>query len=294
MPAIHLPRLRQQVEALVPYYASPEKFLRGLRDMFEFYGDHTRRSGEQSEKPTALPVANLPPPVLRQILLQMVPYAENAPHTILVLARTLWKQPVLEYRLLAAQLLGKLPIQESEDVYNLVHGWTVANHEEILLNALATSSLETIQKEDPGGLIERIEGWLYPVEAEEEASGDGEGDDLLAVELSPIERRSLTKLGLIALLPYVKDYSYQNLPKIYTLLKPLMRQSEKVLRPYLLDLLRPLARRSPQEIAFILRTELDENRTANIAWLGRRLLSDLPDEHQTRLREILFPQDIDN
>ena len=201
MPAIHLPHLRRQVEALAPYYANPEKFLRGLRDIFEFYGDHTRRSGEQSEKPTALPVANLPPPVLRQILLQMAPYAENAPHTILVLARTLWKQPTLEYRVLAAQLLGKLPIQESEDIYNLVHGWAMANHEEILLNALATSSLETIQKEDPEGLIDKIEGWLYPDEEVEEAGGDEEGDDPPAPERSPIERRNLTKLGLIALLP---------------------------------------------------------------------------------------------
>lgn len=290
MPAIHLPRLRQQVEELVEYYADPEKFLRELGDLFEFYGDHTRRSSQESQKPTALPVVNVPAPVLRQLLLQLTPYAENAPHTILVLARTFWKQPVLEYRLLAAQLLGKLPIQEQEEVYRLVDSWTLQNHEEAVLTAIATSSLETIQKEDPAGLMEKIENWLYPTE-EEEKEPDGEEQSAPKKELSPVERRSQIKLGLIALQPFVNDYTYQNLPRIYNLLKPLMRQSEKVLRPYLLDLLRPLARRSPQEVAYILRTELTESRTANVAWLGRRILPNLPPEHQTRLRAILFPQD---
>ncbi len=290
MPAIHLPRLRQQVEELVEYYADPEKFLRELGDLFEFYGDHTRRSSQESQKPTALPVVNVPAPVLRQLLLQLTPYAENAPHTILVLARTFWKQPVLEYRLLAAQLLGKLPIQEQEEVYHLVDSWTLQNHEEAVLTAIATSSLETIQKEDPAGLMEKIENWLYPTE-EEEKEPDGEEQSAPKKELSPVERRSQIKLGLIALQPFVNDYTYQNLPRIYNLLKPLMRQSEKVLRPYLLDLLRPLARRSPQEVAYILRTELTESRTANVAWLGRRILPNLPPEHQTRLRAILFPQD---
>lgn len=284
MPAIHLPRLRQQVAELVEYYAEPEKFLREMGDLFEFYGDHTRRPSEKTQKPTTLPEANVPPPVLRQVILELTPYAENAPHAVLVLARTLWQQRVLEYRQLATQLLGKLPLSYSADTYALVHAWMLENHEEVLLESLSMHSLETIQREDPAGLLEKIETWISDEEPEEE------DQDPPAKKLSVNEQRSQVKLGLLALRTYVRDQDFQNLPRIYALVKPMMRQSPRVMRPYLLDLLRPLARRSPQEVAYILRTELDGEDTANIAWLARRLLPELPPEHQERLRARLFPQ----
>lgn len=284
MPAIHLPRLRQQVSELVQYYAEPDKFMRELGDLFAFYGDHTRRPSQQTQKSTTLPEANVPPPVIRQIILELTPYAETAPHAVVALARTLWQKAVLEYRQLAAQLVGKLPLSHTADTYALVYAWMLENHEEVLLESLSTHSLETIQREDPAGLLEKIETWLSD-EPEEQ-----EGQEPPGKKLSANEKHSQVKLGLLALRPFVRDQNFQNLPRIYALLKPMMRQSPKVMRPYLLDLLRPLARRSPQEVAFILRTELEASSTANIGWLARRILPELPPEHQERLRQYLFPQ----
>lgn len=288
MPAIHLPRLRQQVEALVQYYAEPEKFLRELGDLFEFYGDHTRRTTEKTQKPITLSEMNVPLPVLRQIVLELTPYAENAPHAVMVLVRMLWQKSVMEYRQLAAQLLGKLPLSYAGDVLTQVQTWMLENHEEVLLDSLSTHSLETLQREAPADLLETIEGWLSDKQAVEEEQ------DPPARELTPAEKRTQVKLGLLALRPFVRDQSFQNLPRLYSLLKPMMRTSSKAMRPYLLDLLRPLARRSPQEVAFILRTELDGEDTANVAWLARRLLPELPPEHQKRLRQRLFPQGSEN
>lgn len=284
MPAIHLPRLRQQVAELVEYYSEPERFLRELGDLFEFYGDHTRRPSKETQKPTTIPELNVPPPVLRQVILELIPYAENAPHAVLVLASTLWQQRALEYRLLATQLLGKLPLSYAVDTYTLVHAWMLENHEEVLLESLSTHSLETIQQEDPAGLLEKIETWISDEQPEEEDQDPPEK------KLTANEKRSQVKLGLLALRPFVRDQSFQNLPRIYTMIKPMMRQSPRVMRPYLVDLLRPLARRSPQEIAYILRTELDGEDSANVAWLARRLLPEFPPEHQERLRQRLFPQ----
>jgi len=284
MPAIHLPRLRQQVDGLVQYYAEPEKFLREMGDLFDFYGDHTRRPSQKTQKPITLPEVHVAPPVLRQIVLDLTPYAENAPHAVLVLARMLWNKAVLEYRQLAAQLVGKLPLSYSGDVYKLVQAWALENHEEVLLDSLSSQSLETLQREDPAGLLETIETWLS-----DEPEGE-EAQEPPARKLTPAEKRTQVKLGLMALRPFVRDQNFQNLPRIYALLKPMMRTSPKVMRPYLLDLLRPLTRRSPQEVAFILRTELEGEDTANVAWLARRLLPELPPEHQERLRQRLFPQ----
>lgn len=284
MPAIHLPRLRQQVAELVLNYADPEKFLRELRDLFAYYGDRTKRVSQHSLKTTALPTGYVPQPVLRQIVLQLIPYAENVPHAVLVLARSLWNQPRLEHRQLASMLLGKLPVNSSNEVLALIPTWCQQNHEESILVSLATHSLEKIQKEAPDLLLEHVEKWLYPAE------------DTPQGETPPEQKTSrggllnLQKLGLTALVPLVSSPGFMNLPKTYNLLKPFLRQAPNVLRPYLIDLLRPLARRSPQEIAYILSTELTQNPNKQIVWLARRTLDDLPPENQARLKALIFPQ----
>ena len=283
MPAIHLPRLRQQVGELVQNYADPDKFLRELQDLFAFYGDHTKRVRQRTMKTTALPTENVPPPVLRQIVLQLLPYAENAPHAVLVLARSLWGFAHLEHRLLAAMLLGKLPLNYSKDVLLLVPQWCRQNHEESILISLATHSLENIQKEDPDMLLEHIETWLYPPKDPPEEDKQSKKPDLVAL-------LNMQKLGLSAMVPMVGSTTFVNLPKVYSLLKPMMREATAVLRPYLVDVLHPLARRSPQEVAFILQKELSSSPNKHLNWLARRILDDLPPENQARLRTLIFPQ----
>jgi hypothetical protein len=288
MPAIHLPRLRQQVSELVQNYADPDKFLRKLQDLFAFYGDHTKRVRQRTMKTTGLPAENVPPPVLRQIVLQLLPYAENAPHAVLVLSRSLWSFAHLEHRLLAARLLGKLPLNYSKDILLLVPQWCLQNHEESILVSLATHSLEKIQKEDPEMLLGQIETWLYP--PKETPQGEAEHNK----KTDTLAQLNLQKLGLSAMLPMVGSQDFVNLPKIYSLLKPMLREATAVLRPYLVDVLRPLARRSPQEVAFILRTELIASPNKHLIWLARRTLDDLPPEHQAPLRALIFPQSKEN
>lgn len=271
MPAIHLPRLQQQVEALSEHYADAEKFSRQLRDLFTYYGDKTRRPSEQARKAPRLPAENVPAPVLRQVVAELTPYAENTPHAILNLCRGLWQHPILEYRLLAAMLLGKAAISHAEETLNLVQAWNLENKEEQVLQTLAASSLGTVRQEDADQLLTRIQDWLAPAEK-----------DFRSAEIT-----NLQKLGLSALLPFVEDPNFENLPRIYALITPLLRQSPRVLRPYLLDLLIPLARRSPQEVAYLLRTELGANPTEQLKWLGRRTLPALPENNQTRLRPMV-------
>lgn len=284
MPAIHLPRLRQQVSELVQNYADPEKFLRELRDLFAFYGDHTKRVSQRTLKTTSLPTENVPQPVLRQIILQLIPYAENAPHAVMVLSRRLWSYAHLEHRQLAAMLLGKLPLNYADEILLLVPNWCQQNHEESILVNLATHSLEKIQKEAPEKLLEYIETWLYPAPPK-----TGEETEP-AQKPNPTALLNLQKLGLSALLPLVSSLTFVNLPRVYSLLKPMLREATTLLRPYLIDLLRPLARRSPQEVTYILRTELNASPNKHLVWLARRTMEDLPPEHQVRLRPLIFPK----
>jgi len=285
MPAIHPPRLRQQVSELVQNYADPEKFLRKLRELFAFYGDQTKRISPRSPKTTGLPSAYVPKPVLRQIMLQLTPYAENVPHAVLVLARSLWEQPQLEHRELATLLLGKLPLNYSNEVLSLIPKWCRQNHEETILVSLATNSLEIIQKEDPDLMLIHIERWLYP---EPDSSED---EPPQAQKPTPASELNLHKLAITALVPLASSPSFVNLPKVYNLLKPKLSDAPSTMRPYLLDLLRPLARRSPQEVAYILRTQLAQSPSSkHLIWLARRTLAELPAEHQANLKSMIFPR----
>ena len=285
MPAIHPPRLRQQVSELIQNYADPEKFLRKLRDLFTFYGDQTKRVSPRSMKTTGLPSAHVPKPVLRQVVLQLTPYAENVPHAVLVLSRSLWDQPQLEHRELATLLLGKLPLNYSNEVLSLIPKWCRQNHEETILVSLATNSLEKIQKEDPDLMLSHIEAWLYP-------EPDSSEEELPSSQKpTPAAELNLHKLAITALIPMAKSPSFVNLPKVYNLLKPMLSEAPSTMRPYLLDLLRPLARRSPQEVAYILRTELTVSPSSkHLIWLARRTMDMLPAEHQGNLRSLIFPQ----
>jgi hypothetical protein len=285
MPAIHPPKLQQQVSELVQNYADPEKFLRKLQDLFAFYGDQTKRVSPRSMKTTGLPSAHVPKPVLRQVMLQLTPYAENIPHAVLVLARSLWEQPQLEHRELATLLLGKLPLNYSNEVLSLVPKWCLQNHEESILISLATNSLEKIQKEDPDQLLGHIERWLYPEpESSEEVSPQ-------AQKPTPAAELNMHKLAITALVPLANAPSFVNLPKVYNLLKPKLAEAPNTLRPYLLDLLRPLARRSPQEITYILRTELSQTpANKHLIWLARRTMDELPAEQQAKLKSLIYPQ----
>jgi len=285
MPAIHPPKLQQQVSELVQNYADPEKFLRKLQDLFAFYGDQTKRVSPRSMKTTGLPSAHVPKPVLRQVMLQLTPYAENIPHAVLVLARSLWEQPQLEHRELATLLLGKLTLNYSNEVLSLVPKWCLQNHEESILISLATNSLEKIQKEDPDQLLGHIERWLYP---EPDSS---EEDSPQAQKPTPAAELNLHKLAITALVPLANAPSFVNLPKVYNLLKPKLAEAPNTLRPYLLDLLRPLARRSPQEITYILRTELSQTpANKHLIWLARRTMDELPAEQQAKLKSLIYPQ----
>lgn len=296
MTAIHPPRLKKQVAELVLAYAEPELFQRKLRDLFDFYGDRTRRTGKKSAKPTGLPSVNLPAPVIRQIVMQLTPYAETAPQAVLALARTLWAVPQLEHRQLAAQLLGKIPLDDAQQVLTLITVWCMQNFEDSVLANMSAHGLALIQKEDPALLLDSIQGWMdppepIPTDEEEEEEFVPKKDRPSLLPDTPVAALNLQKLALTALLPLVRDPKFENLPRVYTILGPVLQTAPKTLRPYLLDVLKLLAVRSPQEITFILKKHLTDAPTNHTKWLARRAIPSLPEEYQKRLYSLVFTKE---
>ncbi len=260
MPAITLARLRQQTAVLAGQFGQPASFVRGLQELLEFYADRTQRPGQAGAPPPLLKTYRVPAPVLRQLKLELGPLAEAQPEQALRLADALWEQPSLELRLLAATLLGQVPLTDPELILETALSWCRSGIEERILSAVIKDGLRRFRMESPAWLVEHLQGWL------------SEGD---------IQTQ---QLGLRTLRPLLDEPGFENLPVFFRLLSPFMRTTPAPLRPDLLVLLENLARRSPQETAFFLRQNLDMPSNEFTAWLTRQCLHAFPQEVQSSLR----------
>lgn len=263
MPAIQPARLRQQAALLVEQFDQPDAFIRSLHHLLDFYADRTHHPGQAGEPPPLLSAYNVRPPVLRQVLLELTPLAQENPDAALRLCDALWAQPYLEMHLLSAGLLGQLPIEPPVAVMDRVQAWAEQEKDARLITILFDQGMGRLRKESPQLVLQRVEKWLADTEP------------------------FIQQLGLRVLLPLAEDPDYQNLPVIFHLIYPLARSIPSGLRPELLDVLAALARRSPQETAYFLRQTWLAIQSPDTAWLIRQSLPAFPTNIQESLRRAL-------
>lgn len=264
MPAIQLARLKIQSAELVSHFYDPAAFLRALHDLLEFYADRTRKPGQSGKPPPLIKSYNVPRPVLRQVKTDLSPYVVTDKDPAFTLCDTLWAEPYLESRLLAIDLLGMIPPDPPDEILERVNLWATSKIEDRLLNALVDEGLKAVSKNNPELILSQVEEWLT-----------SEGD---------LSRR----MGMKAISMMLEDRDFENLPKLFRLLAPLIRVSPSQLRPDLLDVMQSLAKVSPNETAFFLRQNLsvvDDN--TSTAWLIRNSVQYFPAEIQTSLRTAL-------
>ena len=263
MPAINLPRLRQQAAELAGLFDQPEAFLRSLNDLLDLYADRVHRFGQAGEPPPLIKAYHVPPPMLRQLALELNPYAAQDAARTLALCDLLWEEPMLEPRLLAAILLGQAPLTPVDLIAERVQRWAQPISEDRLINALVQHGLSRVSREQPQRLLQESSEWL--------TSGD----------------TSLERLGLRALSLLVSAPNFDNLPAVLHQLTPFVRTAPFPIRADIIDLLIALARRSPRETAYSLRQTLEAPDHPETAWFIRQTMNYFPAETQASLRTAL-------
>lgn len=260
MPAIQPARLKLQTAELLDKAADPQVFTRAALALLEQYSDRTYRPGQVGEEPPLLPAFFVPKPVLREILKELRSFAVAHRDAALHLADALWAQPYFESHYLAACLLGLIPPNPPEVILKRVEAWTKPPTEIRLVEILAMDGLARVRTELPDDHLLAIKTWL--------ASRD----------------IALCRLGLKCLLSVVSSPSFEDLPSIFKLLTPPMREAPAALRPYLSEVVVSLVRRSPHETAYYLSQNLVfETQDLNTRWIIRRSLKYFPLELQTDL-----------
>ena len=248
---------------LAEHFDQPPAYLRSLHHLLDFYSDRARRPGQSGMPSPLIDAYNVRPPVLRQILQELAPLAQENPEQGLALCDALWREPVLEFRTLAAMYLGQIPTHPPRAITDRAKSWITPDLEPYLVEIILTHALSRLRQERPAVLTRLFQEWIE----------------------SPDE--FYQQLGLQALLPLIRDRQFENLPVFFRMVQALARRSPSVLKPDLLDVLEALAERSPTETAFFLRQTLETPDALDTPWFTRQLLHAFPVETQGSLRDAL-------
>lgn len=261
MAAIDLLRLRQQVARLSEFFFLPDEFVHQLHEVLEGYLNRTRRRA-LNVAPTTLTSYYTPPAVMRAIEQALSDLAASYPTYALELADRLWEEEVLEMRQLAAFLLGRIPPQV-EPLLARVTAWSKQVRDEPLRAKLLDFSLARLRQESPLHFLTLIGEWLHP------------------------QRPRLWAEGLQALIPLLQDERFENLPPVFTLLRPVLEAAPATLQPEIAAVLRLLFQRAPQETVFTFRRWLEENPNTELLRGLRRTFFSLSPPAQELLRGLL-------
>lgn len=261
MPAIQPIRLKNQAAGLAEKLTTPAAFVRGLRDLLEEYADHTHHRGQAGEPAPLLSSFKTPPQVLRQVWLEVQPLISIHPQEALALCDVLWRQPTIEHRIMAVDILGHLSSHSQAEVINRVQLWAREAIEDHLVDTLLEHGLTRLRRQSSPAVVALIEHWLT-------------NQDLADKQL-----------GLRLLHSLAGDASYTDLPALFRLLTPHLRVAAPPLRPEIISILNTLIHRSAPEVAYLLRQNLAATDNPDTAWLVRQVISEFPLHLQEGLRQ---------
>ncbi len=265
MPAIDLARLRKQANRLADFFFLPDEFMKHLREMLEFYVNHTLRTVENVAPGSNLKTYRTPTAVITQIENELRAAAEANPEFALELADALWDEGALETRLLAAYLLGRIPPHEERLLPRLTV-WSRQVRDPHVRSALLSTSLTRMRKETPEQFLNLVREYLHPA------------------------RTASWSNGMQALLPMIADTSYANLPPILDIVEPIIEEAPAVLQNELTDLIVALYRASSSETTFMLKHILSNTENPMTVVTMRRIVTSFPPLLQNELRDLLRPQ----
>jgi hypothetical protein len=264
MPAVSLPRLKEQIAQLAGHFDQPEGFHKRLLALFDLYSDRSYRPGQAIRPRPLVQTLYVPALVLGTLNQELGRWAREKPDAALAAAEMLWQDTMLEMRQTAAALLGQIPVQPPEPVLERLLRWADPEIDPQILETLMLQGGVRLRQEHPERWLMLVEHWL----------------DMNAAEMQAV--------GLKSLLPLLQDRGFENLPRIYRILDPLVHTAPNALLPDLQKNIDVLARRSPAETAYFLRQMLSVSENSGTIRLVRRTLPTFPEEQQASLRKALL------
>jgi len=263
MPAIRIEHLNQQIDRVIADFKYPDRCIRNIIDLCEYYSNRIRKHGQSGEPKPIINQFNIPKPVLRQLIQALPSIASEHPAQTIILIDKLWNKQIFEFQLIACSLLGTLPIENEAHVIQTINIWMEKNIDRQVEIAISEVGLSNIREYAPSQLLSYIEKWLN------------------------IDDMKQKRLALLALLPIIKNQKKDFLPAIYSMIKPYIRNIPDTIKFDVLNVIETLSERSPLETAFLLKSNLKLFNKYHTAWLIRQSIHHFPNNIQEELRSEL-------
>jgi len=243
MPAVDPRRLRFQMDELMEFFESPVQFHQHLQGLFSLYANRALRLGDSVPTQPLMPVYNLPQPVIRQLQIDLDRKIKDNPQAALALADELWHDSHMEVKQTAIRILGAVHIDEPEPILSRLSQWMSPELDKNLTNLLFSTGTHQLQN-------------LFPEDWER-----------FIISLLEKKQAEWIALGVKGLSEGMENPNFQNLPAIFRLISPVIREPHPAFMPNLHHLISKSIQRSPAETALFLKQTLsmsDSSRTTRL------------------------------
>ncbi len=260
MPAVNPTRLRFQIEGLMASFSAPAAFHQRLQTIFELYANRALRYGTETGIQPLIPMYHLPTPVMRQLRLDLARLVPEDPQAALALVDDLWEDDYFEIKQTAILILSLLPLDSPEPVLDRLQKWMEQDLDPMLISALFSTGMHQLQEKFPTAWEDFINTFLQSTDPEK------------------------TALGIRGLTEGLKNPNFQNLPAVFRLVSPFIREPAPELIRDLVHLVEVLAQRSPTETGFFLRQSQSLSVSAGTQRIIKQCLDFFPPEIQADLK----------
>ena len=205
---------------------------------------------------------HVPPLVLRALEVDLYQTVREHPQAALNNCDFLWKDPNNEMHIVAFKMLGNIPLDHQQEVFQRIEQWAkepseVYSEKTILLNATLT-----IRRNEPDKLLEKAKEWCQSTFLKDQS------------------------IGLKALIILAEEPSYINLPGIFHTLEGILPKTPPVLQSDLFDLLLALLEKSEIETIFFVRQKLEQEPSKPIIRTARKLLPYFPESTRQSIQTV--------
>jgi hypothetical protein len=263
MTAVNPTRLRFQILGLMATFDTPVDFHHKLQGLFSLYANYALRFGEDVSTRPLISMYHLPHPVMRQLTLDLKTLIAADPEAALAVADELWEDEYYEIKHTAIRILGNLPLSDPQSVLERLQAWLTPDLDQALRSDLFTIGTRSLQETFP-------EAW----------------EALILTFLTQTEPKKIA-LGIQALSEGAKSPNFTNLPTLFRLASPFIRDPHSAYTRDLEDLIEALAALSPNETAYFLKQILAVSASPETTRLVKNCLSAFPEEIQADLKSSL-------
>jgi hypothetical protein len=242
------------------FFSDPAVFHQHLRTLFGLYANRALRYGTETGIRPLIPIYHLPPPVMRQLRLDLARLAPENPAAALALVDELWGDDYFEIKQAAILILSLLPMDSPEPILDRLQTWMEQDLDPTLISVLFSTGMHQLQLNFPAAWEDFINTFLQSTDPETAA------------------------LGIRGLTEGLKNPNFTNLPAVFRLVSPFIREPQPELIRDLVHLIEVLSQRSPTETGFFLKQMQSLSVSAGTQRIIKQCLDFFPPEIQTDLK----------